>query len=397
MSAGTRLAPGSLSIVAGDHMATKSKSALLVSPRSIWQLGRAIFAPERTLSKDESASTLFRFFRSKHVIDLRLIFTVTFVIFLLHVVIVVAFKHELESDLGLALAKFVAPAIPVYGAVWAWTYLTAASRLGVVDLFACEIGTLCRVGTIFDIGKLNIDRYKKGIAKQAADEKKSPSSAEGFVSKEDYFPIFAGNSRDLQTLEALVVAHITEFYTYMKAMRDSQRRMAPIEPSHSPIDDADIERPRLDPDSDPWRAALGNVIYLSFLGYESARNAISKLVEFEPTQAEDIVAILLTELMCYSFLLKYLKSDPVRFERLKLREKVYRREIPELYRNVMEFSHKYEEDWQPAKDTIKQLAERYEAAVNETIEQALDRIKRDEIESQKKLARKWRSLLWSES
>jgi hypothetical protein len=50
-----------------------------------------------------------------------------------------------------------------------------------------------------------------------------------FVSQEDYFPIFDKNSQDLHSLEALVVGNITEFYTYMKAMRDSRRGLAQIE------------------------------------------------------------------------------------------------------------------------------------------------------------------------
>ena len=32
-----------------------------------------------------------------------------------------------------------------------WAYLNASKRLGVVDLFACEIGTLCRVSARFPL------------------------------------------------------------------------------------------------------------------------------------------------------------------------------------------------------------------------------------------------------
>jgi len=65
-----------------------------------------------------------------------------------------------------------------------WAYQSASKRLGIVDLFACEIGTLCRVGTIFDIGKRYVDAYF------AAPSDKPPSCA-SFVSKEEYFPVFA--------------------------------------------------------------------------------------------------------------------------------------------------------------------------------------------------------------
>jgi hypothetical protein len=56
------------------------------------------------------------------------------------------------SKLPHGLITYFAPALPIYAAVIAWTYLTAATRLGVVDLFACEMRTVCRVGTAFDIG-----------------------------------------------------------------------------------------------------------------------------------------------------------------------------------------------------------------------------------------------------
>jgi hypothetical protein len=123
------------------------------------------------------------------------------------------------------------PALPIYGAIVAWAYLSASARLGVVDLFACEILTLCRVGTAFDIGKHYVDQYdslrpreKRGAVN------KQPAGSANFVSQEDYFPVFDNNSRDLQVLEASVVRNITAFYTYMKATRDAQRRLAQTKP-----------------------------------------------------------------------------------------------------------------------------------------------------------------------
>ena len=51
-----------------------------------------------------------------------------------------------------ALFKYAGPAITICGAIVAWAYVSASKRLGIIDLFACEIKTLCRVGTIFDVG-----------------------------------------------------------------------------------------------------------------------------------------------------------------------------------------------------------------------------------------------------
>jgi hypothetical protein len=112
------------------------------------------------------------------------------------------------------LITYIGPALTIYGAVLAWAYLSASSRLGVVDLFACEIITLCRVGLTFDIAKYYVEQYK------------TPGATAAFVSEEDYFPVFDNNSRDLQLLESSIVNNITAFYTYMKATRDSLRKLA---------------------------------------------------------------------------------------------------------------------------------------------------------------------------
>ncbi len=45
---------------------------------------------------------------------------------------------------------FFGPTLAAFGALVAWAYQTGSARLGVVDLFACEISTLCRVTTVLD-------------------------------------------------------------------------------------------------------------------------------------------------------------------------------------------------------------------------------------------------------
>src|SRR5262245_8874476 len=233
------------------------------------------------LSAEESASTLFRFFRSRHVRDLKLIFTAALFVCLSHIALVLliavvdavtgGFKSVSEGFSF--IFEYVGPGIPIYGIVMGWAYQSASKRLGIVDLFACEIGTLCRVGTIFDIGKRYVDAYF------AAPSDKPPSCA-SFVSKEEYFPVFASNSRDLKLLEESVVNYITEFYTYMKALRDSLRRLAETNPPHAThpaVAGLAVET--------PWHIAMLNVIYLMYLGYESARKAIRDLVEYQPAKA----------------------------------------------------------------------------------------------------------------
>ena len=109
-------------------------------------------------------------------------------------------------------------------------------------------------------------------------------------------------------LEADVVKHVTAFYTYMKVMRDTLRRLADIKPP------ATGGRP-----DDDWHRAICSVIYMQFLGLESARKAIKNLVEFEPTQAEDMITVLLSELLAYGFLREQFRGD-LRQRRLEARD-----------------------------------------------------------------------------
>jgi hypothetical protein len=238
----------------------------------------------------------------------------------------------------------------------AWAYLTASKRLGVVDLFACEIATLCRVGTIFNVGEQRVETWKRIDERNAIDSPmrsirshrpQSPRSG-NYVAQEDYFPIFDTNSQDLQTLEALVVGHITEFYTYMKATRDSQRKLAQAQT----VEEA--------------KEAAANTVYMLFLGYESARKAIADLVEFQPTRAENTIVILLTELFCYSFLCDHFKYDDLRFKRLELRETDYRAVVPDLRKLADEPYKGNEKYWAPAKQTVPELLRRYDQALKET-------------------------------
>jgi hypothetical protein len=57
-------------------------------------LYRARFAPEEDLTAQESGSTFFRFFRSKHVADLRLIVALALAMLALHAFVVCIFAAE---------------------------------------------------------------------------------------------------------------------------------------------------------------------------------------------------------------------------------------------------------------------------------------------------------------
>jgi len=375
----------------------------LFSGLSLRALARAMGrVPTTELTAEESASTLFRFFRSKHVRDLKLIFMAALFVLALHLLIVFClglgnavhtfmskpegsqvgvvgqflfwvnpadppgFFERLFTAAGTFLSFFityVGPGVPIYGVIVGWAYQSASSRLGIVDLFACEITTLCRVGTIFDVGKRYVDSYEAGPGPVRASV-----ATDKFVSQEEYFPVFDNNCRDLQLLEASVVNNITEFYTYMKAMRDSLRKLSemPTQPATSgPRPAAAADEP------DAWHAAMVNVVYLLYLGYESARKAVKDLIEFQPARAERSIVILLTELKCYAFLRKHFKPGDLRRKRLELRAAGYRQDVRDLYHEVKASAGHSDELWVQARETLPVLVVRYNEAMDHDLEAKL--------------------------
>jgi hypothetical protein len=91
----------------------------------------------------KQSNTFRRMFESRHVNDLKIIVVGTVIVgigFIIYHHIVV---HGSELD-----GKFTGAVVVFAGTIVAWAYQTGSKRLGVVDLFACEIVTLCRVGTI---------------------------------------------------------------------------------------------------------------------------------------------------------------------------------------------------------------------------------------------------------
>jgi hypothetical protein len=335
----------------------------LISRSSFTTIFRAWKIPDAGISAEEAASTLFRFFRSRHVADLRFIAGATLLlVFLLSLFILLAgfFKDAGDENKFVAwlefVVKYIGPALGVGGIVVAWAYRSASARLGVVDLFAAEIITLCRVGTIFDVGQHYVDLYKMSFAPKSAapdGEKLEPAR---FNSQEDYFPIFDKNAHDLQILEAAVVTHISEFYTYMKATRDTQRNLPSID--QLPVATPGLAAPTAE-SKNPWCIAVSNVIYMLFLGYESGRKAVDDLIEFEPNAAEAKMVILITELTCYSFLRDYFKADELRHGRLELREKDYKRVVPEVCHKVTLPHGKDDQYWDRARRIAPALARRY--------------------------------------
>lgn len=342
---------------------------------------RALRPIARRLRTGVEAATVDRFFGSQLLRDLQFIVAVGYraVVSVFIVGLVLSFESEVVGQwksisesrthwiwlhiIFVASGNFLtffAPVLAAFGAVLAWAYQVGSARLGVVDLFACEISTLCRVALVVDSVCRYIDQFDRGPAAALARPGDPQEPAHPFTSQENYFPVFESNSRDLQTLEARVVINITAFYTYMKAVRDSARTLAEItpQPAESGPPSTGI------PANEPWHEAILNIVYMLFLGLESARKAIGDLVEFEPEKAERMIVILISELEAYRFLCSHFPMrDEIHHARLWLRGDDYQG-VPHLCHSV-EAGTKSENgcDWEPAWVLVPALTKRFNAAM----------------------------------
>ena len=364
----------------------------------------------RYLKTGNQAATLDQLFRSQHVEDLRLIVAsailVAYAIILavvihavMHVLVWICSHHSstLEvasnsSDIDAAVVsgqsflhsiasfsyymilnvgrdlRVAAPGFVVLGGVLTWAYQVGSARLGVVDLFACEISTLCRVAATVDVVHRYVEKFREGPAAEISSAGVDEFVSRPFTSEENYFPVFQGNSRDLEALEARVVVYITQFYTYMKAVRDMQRALARIKPQPA-------ESGPLALSVGAWHEAVRNIVYMMFLAMESARHAIDKLVEFESENAERTIVILISELEAYRFLCGQFPEGDVRHDRILMREGEYRKVVQPLIDWVK--TNRGEEknaeaqgrlplpgtSWEPAYLLLPELNERYELAL----------------------------------
>ena len=286
----------------------------------------------------KQTSTFRRLVFSRHVLDLQLIFIVTL---LTTVGLLVWRAMESQWD-----TQFVGAVLLASGTILGWTYQTGSNRLGVVDLFACEIVTICRVGTIMEVVQRLIMEHERLSKTSAPVEVPDTSQQEmnlgRFTSQENYFPVFEQNAKDLEVLEADVVINVTAFYTYMKTFRDQLRSLGDL---GSGSDSAHRKSAR-----------LVNAVYMIFLGYESARKSVEALIEFEPTQAEAMVTGLVSELPAYRFLTKHFGPDDIRGRRLALREDKYGDFVPTLCDKIFKTTA---DDWENARSTAIDLRRVY--------------------------------------
>lgn len=299
----------------------------------------------RRLREDDAGVTMSRLLTSRHIADLQLLAFVVVFAFLGFSLVAMAmgywqlrflqysdqwkplYAHHDQwwfwpvvfGDVVARCIPFVGAALTVGAGILAWCYRTGSERLGIVDLFACEITTLCRVCTIVDLTRTSVDAF----------EGKS-TLTNRFDSAESNTPVFDACAKDLRVLCFNVITNITEFYTYWNSMRSMLRVLAA---APTGVESETLNTPgkfSLGAVDGGRRPVVRDAVYMQFLAFESARNVVNDLIEFEPEQVANTITILLSELVAYEFLLEQFKAPDARQARLALRFEDYRKIVERL-------------------------------------------------------------------
>jgi hypothetical protein len=274
---------------------------------------------------------MIRLLTSNHVKDLQVIVQCTFVFWAIAVIIIIFAEHNIETHAMLGTLTVVA------GGVLSWVYQTGSNRLGTVDLFACEISAICRSCFVVDLGRATVAMLSQPFGQ----------NPRNFASVEQYTPVCDKVLPDLQPLGVTVIEAVTEFYNYRSAMMD-YLRAAVAETDSCPM----------------HRHLVVMMLYMQFLMYESAHNAIHELIEFEPNREESLINILCCGLSVY----KFLRSAPdfrdratgkpdYRAKRLELRAETYSKDVWETFNSAREYGSTGK--WKRAFTTAPELQARY--------------------------------------
>ncbi len=191
----------------------KTTKPFIDSP--IHLIGKKLF--DKSLRRTGPVNTFRRLFTSNHVRDLQWIASYTLIFYLLCVgTLFAVFFFWHRTDLSEFIFTCIAGITGAMAATLTWVYQTGSNRLGMVDLFGCEISVICRVCLVVDFANASVAMPHQAIG----------NKPKKFTSEENYTPVYDGTLSNLQALDADVVTYVTEFYTYRKTMMDYLRQIA---------------------------------------------------------------------------------------------------------------------------------------------------------------------------
>jgi hypothetical protein len=290
---------------------------------------------QRKLTETGPPSTFLRLWTSRHLGELQWIAVLTIILFSIGVVSTTLIEKKVSTETWvLDNLKVIGGLAAVAAAVFSWAYQTGSRRLGVIDLFGCEISAICRMNLVVDFAKRQVKIAHEEKSRSGNGAASGPTK---FTSEEHYTPVYDHNLADLQPLNVSAVSHVTEFYSYRKAMVDFLRRIAA---------EQDLERKH---------EARKMMLYMQFLMCESARRAVMELIEFEPNLEESKINILCSELVLFSYLLEVYNENDFRGKRLRIRKERY----PEIVKDTLDATAKGQGiNWQRAMTTAEELKTR---------------------------------------
>jgi hypothetical protein len=240
------------------------------------------------------------------------------------------FSTALEASSDKGASELYLALLGIALGVIGWAYQSANTRFGVVDIFAAEIATLCRVAAVAEFIPNYIRGYNGGDAFPPV------------KFDQDYLIVFNENAKDLEVLDGDVVRYVTQYYIYMKALLDVLARGSDI----------------VDARGGREQAAL-STIYNAFLAFESARQAISVLMDNSAERQEFILAAMLSEVPAYLFLyVERGKMDTYRRKRIEARLKKYQ-DLIENIRNEEGLAAS------PAREFAEQIVALWDEAVTQ--------------------------------
>ncbi len=204
-----------------------------------------------------------------------------------------------------------------------WAYQAGNVRLGVVDLFVAEIFTMCKVasGTEF-VSKLS-QWSKNGFAPRCV-----------VLPHQDVMIAFNTNAKDLELLDGNVVKYVTATYVYFKTVIDRLDRLH----SKSLVENSSVSKL---PENSESKELL-EILLLAFGSFESARYALTIMVDNGERRDERVLFALVNELRAFNELWDQFDDEILKArisDRVPAYKKLYEELRCEKYKKGQYFGH----------------------------------------------------------
>ena len=215
-------------------------------------------------------------------------------------------------------SQIVAAMFTTFLAVFATIYQFMKQRFSTVDVFSSEILARLRILAVDNSVEKIIEAGVQKNTKKVDCEHGTQYAASYFQpSQENHFEIFHRRSSDLGALAAVVVDHVTDFYSFQMATRDVMRDLADtIE--HDPTN---VEELRV--------RTIDTVFMIDLMAYSGLR-ALEELIETPAHRLHSRQVALSVATRANAYLLESMPDTDFRYPELRHRSRKYRELTSEL-------------------------------------------------------------------